>query len=437
MATIQQLQAKAINTGKSIDAKRFIRAKLEEMHGDDAKRITNDMIGDTLTKMPGNIGDDSHVADLLNVFAQVLNPSETDKHKAGLPAVVTATVTADISAMIDKTPQAKLAADIAAALPKDMLAEMDADYQAMVQGKQAPFHCLLWLLKTFGPEATSNQFKDTLKTWPIVDSQLDIKAGKTIEVEVVFTSRFKDDMPAKYQVLNKQTSKFVDYDFYNNVFDGSPSGIDVNNRISSIEKRIADLGGKNNVDLDLLKNLKSERSNKRKQLKDAMRAYQQIEAFNKIDRVVARPNLDKATGLFKKGEAPIAMYEEGDPSTYRQVDMSSFLSYRPEQATDFASLLKSKPEKKKRAPSGKTSASDVKSIPYPDTFEAFEIQWANCMQWLDKKANLATLFHNAGGGKNKPLRDSLIEGHIALQPFYDREYKNWQADQLNPQRDVA
>lgn len=424
--SLNAIRDRAIKSGKMSARVSFMRAYIDD-GASQKSTLSNETISETLQKMPGNIGDDEYVSEVAGVLLKIGIAAEAMKDAGDKKSEVS---TAAISAVLDQTPQGKLARELAELLPTDMLKEMDADYQAALQGKVAPFHALRWLVKTFGSEAKGNM-KNRLDVLPVVDSQMPVKSGKAIEVEVPFVSRFDGDQPAKYQVLNKQTQKFEDFDFYTVLFDDTADGKRIAKAMDDVNKRIVNEGKSTEFDTQK-KALTGERNNKRTQIKNAMKAYQQMAAFNAIDGVVCKFNFDDKGNLNK--HAPVYFYEADKPINARMVDMNTFLSYRPsdEKVKDFATLITSKPTKTRKGDSGQgNTGSDVegKNIGRATTIGQFEA-YAGFVQLFmeDKKQWLQAL---DAAAKDKPFRNTLIRIHLATESFYKKHRKEFEADLTN------
>jgi len=429
MSVLSKLQANALKTGKLSSKVAFIRATLNEGREDESI-LTDDLIGDTIKKMPGNIGDDEYVQSVIAVLAQIENPTEELKQKAGLPSVAAA----------EQEPQTVLAIKCGKVWDVALIDTMQEDIEAGKQAKAIPFHTLDNLIRLFGDAAPSNEYKNLMSKWPIVDSE-DTK-------EHPMVARFDDDKPAKYKHFNVTTSKYEDRDFYFLQFDYSPLGVKINAEIDEIDK----VTNKNTdakdpwltmSDYDRVarrKELVSDKNEGRKALKRAVKVYHQVAAVNGCHKLVAKLRRDDNGNI--KRQDPIFIYEKDDPTKAKAVDMNTFLSYVPAKVdaenASLADLVKTKPVK---APSGKnkqTGGAPAADPKVPVTPHVAESYLAMIGQYMDDKANQAALFRE--GSKNKQLMNTMILVHDFLHPFAQKHRTENEANiktQDEGTRDVA
>jgi hypothetical protein len=423
MATLTKLQTAAVRTGKLSSKVNFIRAVLNKDRETETD-LTDDIIGQAIQKMPGNIGDDEYVADVVKTLTTVEKPSAQLRAAAGL------------TAQIDTTQQHELAVLCGAAWDAQMTRTMLADIEAGEQAKESPLHVLESLERLFGPNAPNDNLKNIILKWPAVDSE-DTKDNPLVP-------RFEGDLPAKYRVKNRATGKMDDRDFYFIEFDASPIGTSINEEIAQLDMVINDkvgakprnewpeVWGTATPDLkDRRTLLTSRKNNGRLQLKQAARVIQQLAAVNHIKTVVAKLLRDEKGNLRRPN--PIYMYST-DPDNAeinQRCNIQQFLSYVPTKVKDdggIKELLDTKPPKKGKG-SRTPAAGTGKVTPdatMPANVHMLEQQWAMQAHWLDDKDNLTSVFKE--GQTNKGLRMTLMSIVKALKPFekkWDPEYQQF------------
>lgn len=423
---LNKLTAAAQKSGK-LSSKVALFRFILNAEREEETTLTDDQMSAVIKAMPGNVADSDYQASVVEALQALENP------KTG---TVDEKLTKGASAQLDTTPQYVMAIKCGAAWDAEITDELEEDIQAGEQYKEAGLHTLDGLDRLFGANAPTNEFRNIISRWPLVDSE----PGTA---EAPFKPRFEGDFPAKYKVFNVTSRKHEPRDTYNIMFDATPLGSKLNKEIAELEDAINDrvgavpqadwptrkgydgtVWGKVKDDLKGRKALLTGRKNTgRSKLKEAVTIYQTLATVNDLQGVVAKIRKD-ADGKISRPN-PILIYNPENPAEETQrCKVSEFLSYDPAKAAEkggtFAAFVATKPQRKPKSGTGKDATKIEASIPLD--VHVFEAQMAMHGHFMDKAENVTAIWKEAV--RNKALRMTICAEHIATQQFYNK----WRAE---------